>query len=248
VSYFKILLATFLLIPASYGSVAETTLLAKILGQSVAQLKELHEIWNIQNSTLAEVEKANRVVQQTRYQVLRAKFIVDSAKTLSESNITTPQDALNVMRTAKNLGRSGSNWMNEIHELTPAEKKELVKQLEEFDVQAQTIEEQILERKLSLSNTKMNEVRLEKHSKETAKYSTLVDVNESRASGAIDPQTATIETAKNTAITNQLLLQSSQIQGEHLKETYRMNSLLETEQLRKLQEEESSKQLWGIKR
>lgn len=228
------------------GAVSETTLLAKILGQSVAQLKELKEIWEINKSTLSELETANRKVQQTRYQILRTKYILDSAKTLHQTNFQNPQDAINYMRKAKNLGKSTGNLFDDIKSLSKEEREVLAREINKADEESLTIQDKIFEAKASLLNNKLNSVRLRDHENQIQKYDALTEINEDVASSNIDSTTAQVETAKNTSIANRLILQNSQINSAQLMETYKMTNLLEESRLEQLKKQEQTERIWKI--
>ena len=247
-SYIKFTTILVLLsVPVMGYSNGDAVFLAKLVGQSAAQLKELKEILEINNATLDQIEKANRKVQQTRYRIIRAKYIMDSAKTLGNSNVERTQDALNYMRKAKSIGKNSKSFYDDVQSLSPNEKERVLEQLDALNAESKTLEQQIQEKKLTLFSNKVNEQRLSDHEVQTAKYDTLSAINEETASGNIDPATAHVETAKNTSITNRLLLQSTAVQSENLREIYKLNNRLDEQELKALQAEESKKKFWGLK-
>lgn len=243
----SILFVCILLFSGSTLSNGDAILLAKIVGQGAAQLKELKEILEMNNATFDQIERANRKVQQARYRIVRARNLLDSAQSLSHSNVERTQDALNYMKKAKSLGKNSKSLYEDVNSLSPNERERVLQQLDALNSEAKTLEQKIEEKKLNLFSNKVNEQRLLGHESETVKYEPLSEINESTAASDIDPSTAQVETAKNTSITNRLLLQSASVHSENLREMYKLNNRLDEEDLKKLQEEEAKKKFWRIK-
>lgn len=223
----------------------DAILLAKLVGNTAAQLKELKEILEVNNATLEQVEKANRKVQQTRYRILRAKYIVDSAVTLQNSNVHSIDDGIGYLRKGKGIGKNGINFAQEFKDLSPKEKERVIQELDEADDEATTLQEKINLSKVSIAENKVKQRQGEERKIEIQKYHNLTEFNEETAASGLDPNTAQVETAKNTSLTNSILVQQSTTQADTLDEIRKLNNKQDQEKLEALKQEEANKKHWG---
>lgn len=250
----KILLIPLLLMPhfasASFG--ADTAILTNILSQTTAQLAELKNILEIQSTTLDQVEKMNNKVQQVRYRLLRAKYLVDASQNLATSNVQSSQEVLKLMRNAKNLkndavyfGQDQSIWIEELGKLTPEEKQQIINQIERQEKELLATSEYLNDKKLALQmKKKSNSISQDKMKLQNQNLELIVQENEAGSSSDLDQRSALTQTAKNTGLTNTILYKQMTIDNEILKETQGINDKLEKLEIEKLEREQRERALW----
>lgn len=250
----KILLIPLLFLPdfasATLGS--DTALLSSILSQTTAQLTELKNILEIQSTTLDQVEKMNNRVQQVRYRLLRAKYLVEASQNLASSNVQSSQEVLRLMRNAKNLkndtvhfGQDQSIWIEELSKLTPEEKQQIINQIEQQEKELLATKEYLNDKKLALQmKKKSNSISQERMKLQNQNLERIVQENESSSSSDMDQRSAITQTAKNTGLTNTILYKQMAIDNEILKEAQGINDKLEKLEIEKLEREQRERALW----
>lgn len=241
----------FLMSANSYPIGSEEIILSKILADTTSQLKELKEIMDLQKGTFEQIEKFNSTVQGARYRLLRTKYLVESAKSLSQSNVYNSRDVLNLMRNAKNIKSTGKDAIDDtkkwIKELSEEEKKEILIAIEDAENELISIEEQIAQRKISLYTQKEILKKSHKEHEEINEgLSNLVNINEAASAQNLDHLKASVQTTRNSALTNKVLMKNIDINSEILKETQALNQKLEQERIEKLENKKRQQDLWKI--
>ena len=239
----------FLLLPALVK--AELISNMKMIGILTSQLKELKEVLEVQKLSLEKLEEFNKRVQTKRLQILRVKNLVNSAKMMARRKNQGLAGGISFLRRAKSIGKEGIGIGNElVTELTEEEADKLAKELDKIDGDARSLEDriQLIKNERAKSIAKTGATVMEHDIKVHSALSSSVEEMANVSFEDLELQRSSSYTAKNTSMTNQILIEDSKVQVRNLEIQQEILDQLKKNELNELKKDNETLKFWGVKK
>ncbi len=230
----------------SYAS-ADAVWLSKIVSQNVTQINRLANIFNVSKESLKELNDMNKQITFRRYQILRIKAIIESTRELNNLNPQGIDGFITKLERGKHLGKE---YESLIGDLTPQEKEDLLKKIDEADKKAKSVSEEIKELKLERALTRADVNKTVSENEVVFKHEIEPLVDESREDsevGYLGVREASVLTARNTSLSNKIAIENNKIGSKNLEVLQDINESLKRSEERHLKEKEIEETFWGVK-